>query len=597
MDRPARPSGIAAVGDIPWGSHFCQFYRTGADLAETIVPYFEAGLRSNESCLWVTGDHLEADAAEALLLDAVPDLKRRFDAGQMEIVPIRKWYTPGDDFDADGVLQGWIDREAESRRRGFSGLRLTGDTFWVDRSGWDSFMEYEDKVNGAFRRYNLVALCTYCTVKCNAEDVLDVCGHHQFALTRRRGTWELLESSSLKLAKEQLLLQNVELERRVEARTAELTSALQARDEFLAMLGHELRNPLAPILTASQLIRAQTPADSPLNRSAAILGRQSRHMSRLVGDLLDVGRITQGQLRLELAETSLSDVLEQALEQSRPLIDQRAQSLSVSLPSRNVTVRADAVRLAQVFANLLHNAAKYTPSGGAVGLVTEVGDGVATVRVRDTGAGIPSSMLESIFNLFTQLPRSLARSEGGLGIGLTLVKRLTEMHGGTVSASSEGAGTGAEFTVTLPIASSGDAMRAPESASAASVAGAGRRILVIDDNEDANQSTAMTLEYAGHRVASAYDGAAGLELARTFAPDAVLLDIGLPDMDGYEVARRLRASDATRHVHVVALTGYGHDSDVERSRRAGIDHHLVKPVRPEEILELIGRLAGPRGAH
>ena len=597
MDRPARPSGIAAVGDIPWGSHFCQFYRTGADLAETIVPYFEAGLRSNESCLWVTGDRLEADAAEALLLDAVPDLKRRFDAGQMEIVPIRKWYTPGDDFDADGVLQGWIDREAESRRRGFSGLRLTGDTFWVDRSGWDSFMEYEDKVNGAFRRYNLVALCTYCTVKCNAEDVLDVCGHHQFALTRRRGTWELLESSSLKLAKEQLLLQNVELERRVEARTAELTSALQARDEFLAMLGHELRNPLAPILTASQLIRAQTPADSPLNRSAAILGRQSRHMSRLVGDLLDVGRITQGQLRLELAETSLSDVLEQALEQSRPLIDQRAQSLSVSLPSRNVTVRADAVRLAQVFANLLHNAAKYTPSGGAVGLVTEVGDGVATVRVRDTGAGIPSSMLESIFNLFTQLPRSLARSEGGLGIGLTLVKRLTEMHGGTVSASSEGAGTGAEFTVTLPIASSGDAMRAPESASAASVAGAGRRILVIDDNEDANQSTAMTLEYAGHRVASAYDGAAGLELARTFAPDVVLLDIGLPDMDGYEVARRLRASDATRHVHVVALTGYGHDSDVERSRRAGIDHHLVKPVRPEEILELIGRLAGPRGAH
>ena len=596
MDHPVRPSGIAAVGDIPWGSHFCQFYRTGADLAETIVPFFEAGLRSNESCLWVTGDHLEAEAAEALLLDAVPDLKQRFHAGQMEIVPIRNWYTPGDRFDADGVLQGWIDREAESRRRGFTGLRLTGDTFWVDRSGWDDFMEYENKVNGAFRRYNLVALCTYCTEKCTADDVLDVCAHHQFALTRRRGVWELLESSSLKIAKEQLLLQNVELERRVEARTAELTAALNARDEFLAMLGHELRNPLAPILNASQLIRARTPAESPLNRSAAILSRQAQHMGRLVGDLLDVGRITQGQLRLEMAEASLSDVLELALEQARPLIDQRAQSLSVSLPSRNVKVRADVVRLAQVFANLLDNAAKYTPSGGAVSIVADVREGVATVRVRDTGAGIPPSMLESIFNLFTQLPRSLARTEGGLGVGLTLVRRLTEMHGGTVRASSEGPGAGAEFTVTLPVLSPDDATLHAEDAGTSHVAPAARRVLVIDDNEDAAQSMAMALEYAGYRVASACDGAAGLELARTFGPDAVLLDIGLPGMDGYEVARRLRADEPTRHVHIVALTGYGHASDIERSREAGIDHHLVKPVRPEELIEHIGTLA-PRSVH
>ena len=590
MHNPARPSGIAAIGDVPWGTHFCQFYRTGADLADTIVPYFEAGLRNNESCLWVTGDHLEADAAESLLVETVPDLKDRIHSGQMEIVSIRNWYTPGDNFDADSVLQGWIDREAESKRRGFSGLRLTGDTFWVDRSGWDNFMEYEDKVNNAFRRYHLVALCTYCMDKCKAEDVVDVCCHHQFALARRRGQWELLESSSLKIAKEQLLLQNVELERRVDIRTAELNSALRARDEFLAMLGHELRNPLAPIINASQLIRAQTPADSPVSRSAAILMRQAEHMSRLVNDLLDVGRITQGQLRLELSEVSLSEVLEQALEQSRPLIEQRGHALSVALPSRTVKVHADPVRLAQVFANLLQNAAKYTPDGGSVRIVTSTEDGRATVSVRDTGAGIPAEMLESVFDLFMQLPRSLARSDGGLGIGLTLAKRLTEMHGGTIGASSAGAGMGSEFTVTLPTLAAAHAPM-PERRLAPKVGGAGRRVLVIDDNEDANQTTAMVLETAGHQVASAYDGPSGLAMAASFSPDVILLDIGLPGMDGYAVAQRLKADAATKHIFVIALTGYGQSGDVERSRRAGIDHHLLKPARLEDILEQIDLLA------
>ena len=589
MDHSARPSGIPAVGSIPWGTHFCQFYRTGTDLAETIIPYFEAGLRSNESCLWVTGDNLEAEAAEALLVEAVPDLKHRLQSGQMEIVSIRDWYTPGDNFDADGVLQGWIDRESESKRRGFSGLRLTGDTFWVDRAGWDNFMEYENKVNSAFRRYNLVALCTYCMEKCNAEDVVDVCCHHQFALARRRGTWELLESSSLKIAKEQLLLQNSELERRVEVRTAELSSALKARDEFLAMLGHELRNPLAPIINASQLIRAHVPEDSTLSRSAAILSRQAEHMSRLVSDLLDVGRITQGQLRLELAPVPLSEVLEQAIEQTRALIDQRAHSLSISLPSKKVKVQADSVRLAQVFANLLHNAAKYTPNGGAVSITAEVEDGSASVCVRDTGAGLPRNMLESIFGLFTQLPRSLARSDGGLGIGLTLVKRLTEMHGGTVTAFSAGVGQGSEFKVTLPTLKSDDAPNLLASVSS-SPARTGRVILVVDDNEDANQSTAMMLECEGHHVASAYDGPSGLEAARRILPDAILLDIGLPRMDGYEVARRLREDPATRHIYVIALTGYGQSSDIEQSRTAGIDHHLVKPARLQDILEQIEKV-------
>jgi signal transduction histidine kinase len=585
----ARPSGIAAVGDIPWGTHFCQFYRTGADLADTLVPFFEAGLRSNEACLWVTGSNLEADAAETLMIEAVPEFKKRLSGGQMQIVSIRDWYTPGDDFDPDVILQGWLDREAESQRRGFSGLRLTGDTFWVERSGWDNFMEYENKVNKSFRRYNLVALCTYCMDKCTAGDVVEVCCQHQFALARVRGEWELLESASLKIAKEQLMRQNLDLEQRVQARTSELNTALKARDEFLAMLGHELRNPLAPIMNASQLIRTQTPPDSPVNRSAAIVSRQAEHMSRLVSDLLDVGRITQGQLRLDLSEVSLCDVLEQAVEQSRPLIDQREHSLSLALPSRNVKVKADPVRLAQVFANLLHNAAKYTPNGGSVGIHADVHEGKVTVSVRDTGSGIPPEMLESIFELFTQLPRSLARSDGGLGIGLTLVKRLTEMHEGSVSASSGGTGAGSEFTVTLPTVKSVKAT-AQEVLPVTPMPLVGCRVLIIDDNEDANESTGMLLESAGHRTAAAYDGPSGLALARRLLPDAVLLDIGLPGMDGYEVARQLKAEAETRHIFVIALTGYGKGADVDQAREAGIDHHLLKPARPEDIFEQLAHL-------
>ncbi|MBA2675741.1 MAG: response regulator [Ramlibacter sp.] len=498
---------------------------------------------------------------------------------------IKDWYTAGDVFNADAVLQGWVGREAESKRKGFFGLRLTGDTFWVDRSGWDDFMAYEEKVNSTFRRYNLVALCTYCMEKCTADDVLDVCCHHQFALARRQGDWELLESASLKIAKEQLQRQNTDLESRVDARTHELNQALKARDEFLAMLGHELRNPLAPILNAAELIRSRTPSDSPLAGSAAVLGRQVRHMTRLVNDLLDVGCVTQGQLRLELKAASLADVMEQALEISRPLIDQRGHSLSVTLPGRHVAVDADPVRLAQVFDNLLHNAAKYTPDGGAVSMAAVVSQGTVEVTVSDNGAGIPEAMLASIFELFTQLPRSLDRSDGGLGIGLTLAKHITEMHNGKVQAWSDGPGKGSRFKVVLPLA--GPARGPDTDAPAAGAAAACRRILIVDDNEDANRSLAELLQMAGHEVAMAFDGMQGLEAARAFMPDVILLDIGLPGMDGYEVARQLRADPRGASTRVVALTGYDQGSDLKQAKEAGFDAHLLKPARLDEILRLL----------
>jgi C4-dicarboxylate-specific signal transduction histidine kinase len=237
VQKSIRKSGIEAVGDIAWGAHFCQFYGSQADLAETLVPYFEAGLREGESCLWAAGDQLEAQKAEALMTDAVPEFKKFLSTGQMEIVSTSDWYTPDGVFNGDKVLQAWIDKEAASRSKGFAGLRLTGDTHWIERLGWNDFIEYERKLNYAFRPYHLVALCTYCTESCTASDVIEACCEHQFALARRQGSWEVFESSPLKMAKDELMQANDALEARVAARTAELSASLHSQDQFLTMLG------------------------------------------------------------------------------------------------------------------------------------------------------------------------------------------------------------------------------------------------------------------------------------------------------------------------------------------------------------------------
>ncbi|MES2760133.1 MAG: MEDS domain-containing protein [Pseudomonadota bacterium] len=588
MENSARQSGIAAVGSVPWGSHFCQFYNDDNDLTETLVPYFEAGLRSGEACLWVTGRTLEAQRAEALMTDAVPEFKKYISSGQMEIASISDWYSPGDVFDADAVLQGWIAKEAESKLRGFAGLRLTGDTIWVERSGWANFMEYERKINTSFRRYNLVALCTYCMDRCSASDVIDVCCQHQFALARREGHWELLESSSLKVAKDDLMRLNGELESRVDVRTAELSAALRSRDEFLAMLGHELRNPLAPIRTASEVIRALTPDDSPIAASSQILYRQVGHLTRLVDDLLDVARVTQGQFQMELQDTSLADIIAMAVEQSRPIIDERMHSLSVTLPARAARVRADPTRLAQVFGNLLHNAAKYTPDGGTVGIAARIDGAEMVVSVTDSGAGIPEAMLLPIFDLFTQVPRSLARADGGLGIGLTLAKRIIDMHGGTIVARSAGLDKGTEFTVRLPLVNTA-APRAVGAAAALVVepVKSACNILLVDDNDDARLTMLTLLEIHGHDVACAHDGRSALALASTVEPTIVILDIGLPDIDGYEVARQLRARPNGDQLKLIALTGYGQANDLADAAAAGFDTHILKPANIEDVLAKI----------
>jgi PAS domain S-box-containing protein len=380
------------------------------------------------------------------------------------------------------------------------------------------------------------------------------------------------------------------LEEALRFRAEQLAESDRRKDAFLAMLGHELRNPLAPIRNAAEVMGRNGLSDPTLKWVHGVIERQARHLARLVDDLLDIARINQDKITLRREPVELASVVRQSVETTRPEIEARRHTLTVALPQQAVWLNADPTRLAQVLANLLNNAAKYTDEGGRITLRAELesGGGSVAVRVRDTGTGIGEDLLPRVFEPFIQADNSLARTQGGLGIGLTLVRRLTEMHGGKVRAYSEGPGTGSEFVVHLPTRPPPDtpaAAPAPErDANQRS-----RTILVVDDNRDAAESLAMVLGVHGHRVETRNDGPSALAAVRELRPDVVVLDIGLPHMDGYEVARQLRAMPDAEEMLLIALTGYGQSEDKHRSLDAGFDYHLVKPVDPGVLQKLIIR--------
>jgi PAS domain S-box-containing protein len=363
------------------------------------------------------------------------------------------------------------------------------------------------------------------------------------------------------------------------------------KDEFLAMLAHELRNPLAPITNSVQVLNLLGPRDGRMQYARDTIDRQVRHLSRLVDDLLDVSRLSTGKVKLRKERVELAAVLARAVETSRPLIDARRHQLTVAVPDGPVWVDADVTRLAQVVSNLLNNAAKYTEEGGRIALAVGREGGEAVLRVRDSGAGIPADMLTQVFDLFVQVERGLDRAQGGLGIGLTLVRSLAEMHGGRVTAHSAGPGRGSEFVVRLPLAGHAppDAGSSPEGPPPALARPPSRRVLVVDDNVDAAESLALLLRAVGHEVRTAHDGLEALREAEAHRPEVVLLDIGLPRLDGYEVARRLRQQEGLRGALVVALTGYGQEEDRRRAAAAGFDVHLVKPADPATVQQLVAR--------
>ncbi|MBT2321543.1 MEDS domain-containing protein [Variovorax paradoxus] len=374
-----------------------------------------------------------------------------------------------------------------------------------------------------------------------------------------------------------------------EALLKHLEAANRTKDEFLAMLGHELRNPLAPIVTALHLMKRR--GDIKTSREQEIIHRQVRHLTRLLDDLLDVSRITRGKIVLRPETVELGEVLARAVEMASLLIEQREQALEVDCPASGLPWRGDATRLAQVFSNLLTNAARYTPPGGRIRIdVRREGQG-AEISVKDNGRGISAQMLPRVFDLFYQGPQNLERAEGGLGVGLALVKALVEMHGGSVDARSDGPGSGSEFVVRLPLAADAgaDAPVPVPCATRQAKAECLRRVLIVDDNKDAADMLGELVAHGGHEVRVVYDPASALDLAQSFAPEVAILDIGLPVMDGYELALQLRRElmDAGRRLRVFSLTGFGQPADGERSRLAGLDGHFVKPVDPEAVLQAV----------
>lgn len=384
------------------------------------------------------------------------------------------------------------------------------------------------------------------------------------------------------------------LERDLRAQAAQLQDADRRKDEFLATLAHELRNPLAPVRTALHLLRKTDGVGEAARVARETLERQLQHMVRLVDDLLDVSRISRGKLELRKERVDIAAVLQAALETSRPLVESFDHRLHLELPKQPLLLQADQVRLAQVVANLVNNAAKYTDPGGDIWVRAEASHDAILIRVRDSGVGIPAEMTERIFDPFAQVNRTLDRTQGGLGIGLTLVKRLVELHGGTVTVASAGPGQGSEFTVALPLG----AVQAPPAANLIAPTPAtdspARRILVVDDNRDAADSLHDVLHLYGHHVTVAYEGETALALADANPPQIVILDLGLPKMSGLEIAESLRRRPWGKAIYIIALTGWGQDSDKQQTLKSGFDLHLVKPIEVETLLDKLNRVENNR---
>src|SRR6185503_17471524 len=424
--------------------------------------------------------------------------------------------------------------------------------------------------------------------------------NHDDVFIRKDGTFLDVVYSSAPLKSSDAIVGLVVVFRDVsERKRAEesLRVADRHKNEFLAMLAHELRNPLAPIRNALEILRQTKDDGNPVNPAFEMMGRQIGQMARLVDDLLDVSRISRGKIELRRGTIELASAVNHAVEATSPFVASKQLDLTVALPPRPVYVNADPLRLAQVVGNLLSNACKFTGKGGQIWLTVELGNigpqspGEILIRVRDTGIGIAADQLDRVFDMFVQLDTSLERSVSGLGIGLTLAKNLVELHGGTMEVHSAGAGQGSEFVVRLPILVEAPEQPPPDAAVSELKTAAGRRILVVDDNEDSAESLTILLSLAGNETHTAYDGLEAIEAAAAFKPDVILLDIGLPKLNGYEVARKIREQPWGQTVVLVALTGWGQEEDRRRSQDAGFNYHLTKPIDPLTLTDLLARLS------
>jgi signal transduction histidine kinase len=448
MNASLRATGIPAVGDIAWGTHVCNFYQTPEDLLETLVPYFKAGLEQNEDCLWVTCPPLGVEHARSALAAAAPHLAEQEASGQIEILDHRDWYLRRGRFDPEDLLAGWLAREAQALSRGRAGLRVTGNTAWVeDARGFRAFADYEETLNETLGGHRMLVFCSYSTGRCDCEGVFDIVRSHQRALVRRRGAWEVIEDAALKVTKAELHRLNVELEDRVRRRTALLESALRARDVFLGMASHELKTPLAALqLQVQGMLHGRRPGVSVedpgrLERTLS----HCRRLTALVDRMLDVSRIESGQLRVETALVDLCVVVRESLSRFQDQLDRAGMSVTARAEGE-IVGRWDRQRLEQVMTNLLSNAIRYAPGGPLeVGVRTEGPD--AVLRVRDHGPGIAPRDRTRVFERFVQLGAAPAE---GVGLGLWIVQQIVAAHAGAIEVRDV-EGPGAELVVRLPL--------------------------------------------------------------------------------------------------------------------------------------------------
>ncbi len=416
------------------------------------------------------------------------------------------------------------------------------------------------------------------------EDPEDLLRALQRAQSELAATKALLERRNSELAHALAAQKEIEAELHQQR---DWRDADRRKDEFLATLAHELRNPLAPIRQAALISKAPGATDAQKRWSHDVIDRQVQHMSLLLDDLLDISRVTRGTLALRMQPTDLASVIDTAVETARPMIDSKRHVLSVDVPPEPIQFTADPLRVAQVLSNLLTNAAKYTDPEGQIRVTARCEAKDVVIRVKDSGIGISAAALPRVFNMFSQVHSTTDRSEGGLGIGLALAQGLIELHGGTIEASSTGLGCGSEFTVRLPRRPVTETPGPATNSTANPSITPRRRILIADDNRDSAETLAALLRMEGHEVTSVHDGPVALSVFNQIKPDVALLDIGMPGLTGYEVARKMRQTSAGASLKLIAITGWGQDIDKERAHAAGFDHHLTKPVDPQRLAELL----------
>ena len=592
------------IARLRQGDHLCLVYRSAAEQTAALVPYLKAGLAAGERCLFV-GHGTSGRRLEHALVEAGLDVQGECDRGALVFVTQRDNWLPGGRFDPGAMMDVLRQAEQQALDDGFSGLRATWNMGWVleGTPGADRLVEYEAHLNRFLAGSRTCALCRYSRESCSPELIENALQTHPLAVlgeqicpnayyeppdmvlgerpVSERIDWMMAQLQRARFSEAKL----EEVTYRLAQQRSALARADRAKEELLSMLAHELRNPLGTISNALQVLRMKGEGDETWRRAIDAAERQVLHQAMLIDDLLEASRVTRGQVELQCEELDLTRLVRETVEGYRESLNAEGIALRLDLPTEPLRVRGDRLRLSQVISNLMNNAAKFTPRGGHIAVRAAAGAGGrrAEVRVRDDGAGIPPEELPYVFEVFTQGDHSLDRSQGGLGVGLAVAKGLIDLHGGEVKASSEGTGKGAEISIFLPLAPATAQDAVPEEIHLDVPHPAARKILVVEDNPDAAATMRDFLELSGHEVELAASGAAGVQAARDFHPEVVLCDLGLPGMTGYEVATALRKDPSTRSAKLIAVTGYGREEDRRRSKEAGFDLHLTKPVDPAQL--------------